>query len=496
MKELCAAVPIAPRAVHLQNNIFQMKQNHFFFCLLLLLAACNNKPKPDGQTSPASPVAPTDLRPVVYLEGCYATSSRPGNDISALFDDSSNNYWETRPGAGPDEGIMLYFQNAVPLSALQVEGVEGSFDPAKAAMQVYVNGKSNDPALPGSKVSLGNQPVKSLYLRFNTTGKENAFDVVENDMKTVIRTFPANASIRVRSIKLWNDKNEEVRLVGPLQQKGGISASTTLQPESAFNAANLFDGRKEFAWVEGNNATSGENEMLRFEFDSEVRLTTIQVWNGYQRSDEHFSANARVRDFSFGPVGGPAHTYTLRDTKAGQKIELSTAAQGKAFELNVKSIYPGKRYKDLAISEILFFDGTTPLALKTDFTERTSNAIKTASAASPLQAILDRRISNQTADFETTNKSIILRSDGTFVMYEVVEDSGDQILADGNWKLDKSDARSTTITVFGKWFSQYNLAAYYEGNTREEATRIFKDEVVITAEAITGTKMIGAFRVK
>lgn len=119
-----------------------MKQNHFFFCLLLLLAACNNKPKPDGQTSPATPVAPTDLRPVVYLEGCYATSSRPGNDITALFDYSSDNYWETRPGAGPDEGIMLYFQNAVPLSALQVEGVEGSFDPAKAAMQVYVNGKS------------------------------------------------------------------------------------------------------------------------------------------------------------------------------------------------------------------------------------------------------------------------------------------------------------------------------------------------------------------
>lgn len=66
-------------------------------------------------------------------------------------------------------------------------------------------------------------------------------------MKTVIRTFPANASIRVRGIKLWNDKNEEVRLVAPQQQKGSISASTTLQPESAFNAANLFDGRKEFS---------------------------------------------------------------------------------------------------------------------------------------------------------------------------------------------------------------------------------------------------------
>jgi len=182
-----------------------MKQNLFLYSLLLLLAACNNSPKPGEQTPTTTPAAPTDPRPVVYLEACYATSTRSGHDITALFDDISDNYWETRPGAGPDEGIMLYFQNAMPLSALQVDGTEGSFDPAKAAMQVYVNGKSNDPALPGSKVSLGNQPVKSLYLRFNTTGKENAFDVVENDMKTVIRTFPANASIRVRGIKLWNE---------------------------------------------------------------------------------------------------------------------------------------------------------------------------------------------------------------------------------------------------------------------------------------------------
>ncbi len=473
-----------------------MKPNYIFYGLLLFLAACNNNPQPGSQPPTATPATPTDTRPALYLEGCYTTSTQPGHEITALFDNNSDTYWETQPGAGPDEGIMLYFQNALPLAALQIIGAEGSLDPAKAAMQVYVNGTALSPAPAGQKVALGSQPVKSLYLRFNTTGKETAVDVVENDVKTVVRTFPANASIRIREIQLWNEKNEEVRLVAPRQTSGSSTASSTLAPESAFSAANLFDGRKEFAWVEGNAATAGENETLRFTFDSDVHITGIQIWNGYQRSDEHFSANARVRDFAFGQTGGPSNTYTLRDTKAGQKMELATAAQGKVFELNIKSIYPGKKYKDLAISDILFFDGTTPFVLKTTFAEQISKKIKTASGSSPLQPILDRRISNQTEDAEIVNKSLILRSDGTFVMYELVEGTGDQVLADGNWELNKSDARSATVTVFGKWFSQYNLAAYYEGNTQELVTRIFKDELVITPETVTGTKMIGEFRVK
>ncbi len=472
-----------------------MKKNATFFGLLFLMAACNSKPQPGTEASTPVPAPPTDTRAIVYLEGCYATSSRSGHDITALFDDNNDTYWETQAGAGPDEGIMLYFQQALPLASIQISAGEGSFDPSKAVMQVYVNGTALPPAKPSDKVTLGSQPIKSLYLRFNATGKETSVDIVENDMKTVLRSFPADASIRIRGIQLWNDKNEIIRLQAPRQVEGSVTASSTLSPASAYGAANLFDGRKEFVWVEGNAATAGENETLRFTSSSALNLNAIQIWNGYQRSDEHFSANTRVRDFTFGPAGGPMHTYTLRDTKAGQKIMLTTAAKGQTFELTIKSIYPGKRYKDLAISEILLFDGDTPVSIKTSEAVSTSTATKASSKASPLQSLLDHRISNQTEDAETVNKSLILRSDGTFVMYSLTEETGDQVLADGNWELLKADARSASVKVFGKWFSQNNLAAYYEGNTREEVTRIFNDVLTITPETVTGTKMIGEFKV-
>ena len=473
-----------------------MIQKHVLYGLLILLAACKNSPKSETQAAQPVAEAPADTRPALYLEGYYATSTLHGHEVDALFDTQTDNYWETRPGAGPDEGIMLYFQNGMPLSALQLTESGSNFDPAKAMMQVYVNGTALPPGLPGQKVNLGGQAVKSLYLRFNATGRENAVDVVNNELKTVVRTYPADASIRIRSLQLWNDKNEEVRIVAPQQIPGTVKASSVLKNAPAFSAENLFDSRKEFAWVEGNSASAGENETLHFEFEQPVHITGMQIWDGYQRSDEHFSANARVRDFTFGQPGGPLQTYTLRSTKAGQKIDLSAALSGKSFDLQVKSVYPGTSYKDLAISEILFFDGATSFVVKTGFTEKTGNSNKTAAKGSPLQPILDRRINNQTEDAEMVNQSLILRSDGTFVMYVVTEDTGDQILADGNWQLDKSDAGSATVSVFGKWFSQINLAAYYEGNTQEVATRIFRDVLTVTPETVTGTKMIGLFRIK
>ena len=81
-------------------------------------------------------------------------------------------------------------------------------------------------------------------------------------------------------------------------------------------------------------------------------------------------------------------------------------------------------------------------------------------------------------------------------MYSVTEETGDQILADGNWELNQAGNGSATLTVFGKWFSQTNLASYYEGNSREEVTRIFKDVLTVTPEMVSGTKMIGTFWVK
>jgi hypothetical protein len=471
-----------------------MKTTSLVCAALVLLSACGKSSKNQNTATNATPLAAADdPRPVVYLEGIYATSAAPGQRVENLFDTDPTNAWQTLPGAGPDEGIMLYFQNALPLAALQAVPTEGSFvQNPDLAVEIFVNGTSVNAGRVLDTLRMGDQPVKSLFVRFRRTGKETQTQASE----ALVEGFPSNASIGLKSLNLLNDKGESLRIAPPRRVDGTLTASSTLAPETAYSPANLFDSRKEFAWAEGA-ASAGEGEVLTFQFDQAVNITAIQIWDGYQRSDEHFSANARVRDFDFGEKGGTARTYTLRDTKAGQKIELQAAAKGNAFELKIKSIYPGKKYKDLAISDIVFYDGAQPFVLTSALAEKYRFDLRAKSAASPLAAVLDRRISNRIEANSLLEQSLVLRSDGTFVLYsQEVEPGGTQSLADGNWEITSANATTAQIKVFGKWTNTSEIQAYYAGSGAETFTRIFNDVLTLDGRSVRGQKMVGTFYLK
>ena len=78
-------------------------------------------------------------------------------------------------------------------------------------------------------------------------------------------------------------------------------------------------------------------------------------------------------------------------------------------------------------------------------------------------------------------RSIILRSDGTFVIYlletENAQDELDEAsfvsIADGNWEILSADANKAKIKIFGKLLDASAIEAYYGGT--ERASRICKN---------------------
>ncbi|MFN0037188.1 MAG: NADase-type glycan-binding domain-containing protein [Saprospiraceae bacterium] len=471
--------------------------------LFLFFAACGNEPAQKTSSNSSSPENPADanLSPATYLEGIYATSSAPGKILENLFDSNPATSWQTLPGTGPDEGIMLYFQNALPIASVEIVAAAGSFakelpEGSDPPILIYTNGQIASAGLPNARIAAnGNGLVKSLFVRFVLTGNEETQILRQDEYDAYRYSYPTDASIALSELKVLNDKGETLRLVPPRSVKGSVAASSTLLPEAAYSPANLFDSRKEFVWAEGT-ASSGEGETLTFEFEQSVNITAIQIWDGYQRSDEHFSANARLRNFDFGEKGGAARNYTLRDTKAGQKIELSAPAKGAAFELKINSVYPGKDYKDLAISDIVFYDGERPFVLRSALPEKYKTALRAQAASSPLAALLDKRIANYIQEpASSVTQSLILRSDGTFVMYSEARSDGDPDIAafaDGNWEM----LSGSQLKVFGKWSELVNGAEYYEGVSRKNPTRIFKDVLTVDAAKVAGTKMLGTFYLK
>lgn len=441
-----------------------------------------------------------DTRPMVYLEGLYATSNAAGQEVQRLFDENAATGWQTQPGAGPDEGIMLYFRQPVPLSAVEITPETGSFTAENGAdtaqIVVYINGSIAGAGRPGTLIKTNNQPAKSLYFRFESTGKETTGTSKIGDATVETSTFPANASIAIKAVNIYNAQSQNLRIVPPRQVRGRITASSTLAPEAAYSPANLFDAKKEFAWAEGN-AADGTGETLRFELSEPVHLTAIQIWNGYQRSDEHFTGNTRLKDFTFGLMGSTGNTYHLQDNTTGQKIDFSAPLEGKNFEMTIQNTYPGKKYKDLAISEMVFYDGDQPFVVLPEQPVQFIRKNRDQAAPSPLSTLLDKRIYNIVKEGDVyTRQSLILRSDGTFVLYQTEtygDDQESKTLADGNWELQAADSQQATVKVFGKWNNLSQLMEYYEGSTKEAVTRIFKDIITIDNQTVTGEKMIGKF---
>ncbi len=477
-----------------------MKAPILAWAIVPFIFACGNTPNTtSNQLAPVMSVQESSTPPT-YLEGIYATSTAPGSSVESLFDGNPATIWRTRSGAGPDEGIMLYFQDDQVVSTVEIKATPGSFKSGSGAqMKIYGNGTALATGSPESTISLGDKPLKSLFIQFLSTGNET--QTTNQDVTMV--NYPNDASVGIADIVLHNEKGEALRITSPKGIKGTAVASSTLIPEAAYSTANLFDGRKEFCWVEGNaSAGEGETIQLTWNNDPSVGITALQVWNGYQRSDEHFTANARVREIEISGGSAPANSYSLADTKAGQMIQLKEAITGGRCTLKIKSVYPGAKYKDLAISEIVLFQGKTPCVLQTELPAKFQAALLEKTSTSPIARLLDRQISNQTNIDEsaTSSQSLLLRSDGTFVVYTSIGTSDETVpseeqatIADGNWELLRTDANSATVKIFGKWTDFSNLDEYYQGASEAVITRIFKEELRIEKNKVTGTKMLGAF---
>lgn len=447
------------------------------------------------------PAEPVDDRPPLYLSGLYATSTAPQSDVRSVLKKDGKAIWKTRKGAGPDEGIMLYFSEETYIKSIRVERATATGLTEIYMVKIYGNGSPIGDVLLDENSEIG-QALQNVYLRFAIEKDiERSTQAIETDYYATldIDRFNPSQQIGIQRI-IIEGKDGEFNVIPPSLIAGTIDASSTLKAESfAYDPSLLFDARKEFVWVEGAKG-NGEGVTLKFNFDRAVTIAGFQFWNGYQRSESHFKSNARLKDFSFGRVGETMENYTLKDEQGAQRLTLNNPLSGTSFELKIESAYKGWSYKDLAISEILFFDETDALfGLESPNRLANQTTIVQKAKGTVLEPLLDSRVYNKYIDeaFEASlTRSAILRSDGTFVLYSSEDDGidGFESIADGNWEIIAADDKSATISVFGKLFDFSMLEVYYAGKTDVELGRIFRDKITIKGNTIQGEKLVNAIK--
>lgn len=194
---------------------------------------------------------------------------------------------------------------------------------------------------------------------------------------SIINSYPdyetAKQHLTERQIEIWENEEEyskedhlDVSTWGCSWYCGGgpdsIFASSTLSPNKNldYKADNVHDFSLRTAWVEGIEGYGiGESITFRFAKQSPP-VTTVEIYNGYMKSDKVWQDNSRVKQLKLYVNDKPYVLLNLKDIKSKQIFVIDTL-QGVNKELYLKfeitDVYKGDKYDDVAISEIEF-DGT------------------------------------------------------------------------------------------------------------------------------------------
>jgi len=478
---------------------------------MLFLTACED-PAANNNNTPTNPIPDSpevevpanssgitsdDGRRPLYLQGVSATSN---NDlVENIFDGKDNTSWKSKKGAASDEGIILHFQNKIFIQKIEIEGAQGSGIAIVNEVILYGDEVPCGKGKMGESIKIGDT-YSSLFIRFGKTNNTTEVKVEDEAKKGIVRKFSKSHSIGIQKITMWDEDGKEYNLISPRKIDGKIMASSTLKPTPKYGTFNLFDNKKTTAWVEGVDG-NGINEQLTFELSEAANIDAIQIWNGYQRSPNVYKTNARLKGFSLGEIGGKAYEYTLRDDDAAQKIDLQVPLKN-SFELKINNAYDGSKYQDLAISEMLFFENGRPLQLKVRVNS-TNNDLAKKIKGTNLAPLLDTRIANE-MDYRPSgfysDRSIILRSDGTFSMYLMEKlyaetEGGDaetfESMANGTWEIQSANATKSIIKLTGKMVDLTAALAAQKGNNEQaEIVQVFTDKLTIENNLIRGVQVL------
>ena len=396
----------------------------------------------------------------IYLQSLVPTS---GEDGAVMLDGDLETGWS--PAGDPGgEGVLFRFEEPVLLDALAVKLCPGS---GQFRLVPYINGTETSAKNEGREgeafsvaLSKTNSKVRSVFLRVSAA-----------------EGVPCVAEVA------FEKGNAALKVAPPRALAGSVEASSTLQPIDAYHVGYLFDGRTDFGWVEGAKGL-GQGESVTLTLDAQVEVVALELWNGYQRSKDHFLQNARATKLKLSVDGAEPIMLNVKDKMGPQKLTLPKAVKAKEFVLTIVSARKGKHYPDLVLSELRLWDKIGPMTVKTPDKEERREALEQELADTSLAEVVDRQFSCACCTYRATR--LKFRTNHTFVWYLDSEQPGEtesrskSEVFDGAWVVGKPKPPSATVKLFGRRHKTSSVFNPYAGNRVRDTVRIGGGNLAVT----------------
>lgn len=130
-----------------------------------------------------------------------------------------------------------------------------------------------------------------------------------------------------------------------------IKASSAKIEENSrlYSVRNLIDRDSKTAWVPASNK-SGIGEWVEFSFDEPMQVNSLNLTNGYAKSDESFTRNNRIKTAILEFGDGSKSKVTLKDTSKPQIIPVRKRTR--TIRITISEVYKGTKYDDTCLSDV------------------------------------------------------------------------------------------------------------------------------------------------
>jgi hypothetical protein len=341
-----------------------------------------------------------------------------------------------KPEGDPvDEGLILRWEQPASFEHILVKACPGA---TPLAIEVQVNGETycDAEAPPAMEAECGfpEQKARALSIKVVKAGTRSA--------------------ACVGTVQLFNN-GKQLELLAPRSIEGSLQASSVLEPTAAYAPGFLFDGRLDFGWAEGAKGP-GVGESLTVTLAEPIELTAIDLWNGHQRSQDHFRKNARASRLSLTMDAGPPVPLMVKDVSGEQVLKLPQPLKGRVLRLKVDKAKAGPKLPDLVLSELLLVDAQGPLTVRTPELEQQRKELLAQVAGTGLEKIVDGRWRKRCEAEAYVVRTLKLRSNRSFVFHDVVAETGKNSgeydeTVEGAWVVKKVEPPWATVELFGRW---------------------------------------------
>jgi uncharacterized caspase-like protein len=138
---------------------------------------------------------------------------------------------------------------------------------------------------------------------------------------------------------------------GPFDVDYCASSALPTSKANHYEPSMMFDGNRATAWVEAEGG-DGVGESITLHFGRERSLTGFEIINGYDKDQKIWNANSRVEQLEARTGDGQVQVITLKDVRGASRFDFDAPVETSWLQLTIKSVYPGAKYKDTAISEL------------------------------------------------------------------------------------------------------------------------------------------------